>query len=113
MAIQDESLDVPFLFVGNHACLDFINTKPVIHGQPVDLLVTFSDLLEWLRQAQLLPEEEGSKKRERQLAGAANAQQILEEARAFRVTLLEMVKRIAAGRPVPQGAVEAINELLR
>jgi predicted RNA-binding Zn ribbon-like protein len=113
MAIQDESLDVPFLFVGNHACLDFINTKPVIHGRPVDLLATFSDLVEWLRQAQLLPEEEGSKKRERRLAGAANAQQILEDARAFRGTLLEMVERIAAGRPVPQGAVEAINELLR
>ena len=113
MAIQDGPREIPFLFVGNHPCLDFINTKPVIDGQPEELLGTFSDLVAWFRQAQLLPQEESHKKLDRQWAGEAKAQQILEEARGFRGTLLEMVERIAAGRPVPERAVEAINELLR
>jgi predicted RNA-binding Zn ribbon-like protein len=102
-----------FLFVGNHACLDFINTKPVVDGQPIDLLASFPDLLAWLRQAHLLPEAESAKKLERRWAGEAKAQQILEEARAFRGTLREMVERITAGRPVPQEAVDAINEFLQ
>ena len=113
MAIQDRHREIPFLFVGNHACLDFINTKPVIDGQQVELLATFSDLVAWLRQAHLLPQGESLKTLGRQLAGEAKAQQILEEARAFRGTLREMVERIAAGRPVTERAVKAINELLR
>jgi predicted RNA-binding Zn ribbon-like protein len=113
MAVQDGHREIPFLFVGNHACLDFINTKPVIDGQPVELLATFSDLVAWLQSAHLLPQEESLKKLGRQWAGEAKAQEILEEARAFRGTLREMVERIAAGRSVPERAVEVINELWR
>jgi len=113
MAIQDGHREIPFLFVGNHACLDFINTKPVIDGQAVDLLATFSNLVAWLRQAHLLPPEESRKKLERQWAVDGRAQHILEEARAFRGTLREMVERIADGRPVTERAVEAINQLLQ
>lgn len=29
-----------FLFVGNHRALDFLNTRPVMDGQPVELLPT-------------------------------------------------------------------------
>jgi predicted RNA-binding Zn ribbon-like protein len=113
MANMNEPRKMPFLFLGNHACLDFINTHPVVDGQAVELLGSFADLLAWLRQAHLLLDEEGGKKLERQWVGAPKAQRILEQARTFRSTLREMVERIAAGRPVPQGAVEAINELLR
>jgi predicted RNA-binding Zn ribbon-like protein len=113
MATAEETRKIPFLFVGNHPCLDFINTKPVIDGEPVDLLSTSSDLLAWLRQAQLLSGEEHAKKLERQWAGETKAQHILEQARAFRETLREAVERITAGKPVPQGAVKAINEVLR
>jgi predicted RNA-binding Zn ribbon-like protein len=50
---------------------------------------------------------------DRQWGRQAKGKQTLEQARAFRVTLREMVKRIAAGRPVPQATIEAINEMLR
>src|SRR5574341_1241076 len=103
---------IPFLFVGNHLCLDFINTQFVLTGRPVDLLATFSDLVAWLVQIHLLTEEE-AKKIERLWGRQATATQTLEQARAFRVTLREMVERIAAGRPVPQAAIEAINDMLR
>jgi len=48
---------IPFLFVGNQLCLDFINTQFVVNGRPVDLLATFSDLVTWLVQVHLLTEE--------------------------------------------------------
>ena len=102
---------IPFLFVGNHLCLDFTNTQFVLNGQSVDLLATFSDLVTWFVQAHLLTEED-AKKMERQGGRQATETQILEQARAFRVTLREMVERIAAARPVPQAAIEAINDML-
>ena len=103
---------IPFLFVGNQPCLDFINTQLVVNERPVDLLATFSDLVAWLVQVDLLNEDE-AKKIERQWGGQAEGTRTLELARAFRVTLREMVERVAAGRPVPQAAIEAINDLLR
>ena len=103
---------IPFLFVANQLCLDFINTRFVLNGQPVDLLATFSDLITWLVQVDLVTGEE-AEKIERQWGRQAQGTQTLEQARAFRATLRELVERIAAGRPVPQDAVEAINEMLR
>ena len=61
---------IPFLFVANQLCLDFINTQFVLNGQPVDLLATFSDLVTWLVQVDLVTEEE-AKKIERQWGGQA------------------------------------------
>ena len=103
---------IPFLFVGNHFCLDFINTQFVLNGRPMDLLATFSDLVTWLVQLHLLTEEDG-KKLERQWGSQAKGRQTLEQARTFRLTLREMVERIAAGKSVPQAAIEAINDMLR
>jgi len=102
---------IPFLFLGNHPCLDFINTQIVLEGRPVDLLNSFSDLIRWLAQAHLLAEDR--KQIERQWGGEAKGKQLLDEARAFRAMLREMVERIASGKRVPQEAVEAINAQLR
>jgi predicted RNA-binding Zn ribbon-like protein len=108
----EPSPQIPFLFVGNQLCLDFVNTQFVLNGRPVDLLATFSDLVAWLVQVHMLAEEE-AKKIERQWGRQAKGTQTLEQARELRVTLREMVERIAAGRPVPQAAIEAINDMLR
>jgi predicted RNA-binding Zn ribbon-like protein len=102
---------IPFLFVGNHPCLDFINTQIVLEGQPVDLLASFSDLIRWLVQAQLLAEN--PQQIERQWGGEAKGKQLLDQARAFRAMLREMVKGIASGKRVPQEAVEVINAQLQ
>ena len=108
----EPKLETPFLFVGNQRCLDFINTSFVVNGDPVDVLATFSDLVTWLVEVDLLSEKEG-KKIERQWGKQVEGTETLEQARAFRDTLREMVERIADGRPVPQAAIEAINGTLR
>ena len=103
---------IPFLFVGNQLVLDFINTQIVLNGRPMDLLATFSNLVAWLVHVHLLTGEE-AKKIEGHSGRQAERTQTVEQARTFRVTLREMVERIAAGRPVPQAAIRAINEMLR
>jgi predicted RNA-binding Zn ribbon-like protein len=110
--MDERKPQTPFLFVGNQLVLDFINTQIVLNGRPIDLLATFSDLVAWLVHVHLLTGEE-AKKIEGQWGRQAEGIQTVEQARAFRVTLREMVEQIAAGRPVPPAAIEAINEMLR
>ncbi|HJT22587.1 MAG TPA: ABATE domain-containing protein [Nitrospira sp.] len=101
-----------FIFVGNHPCLDFVNTQLVMAGQLVDTLASFSDLVQWLEEVQLL-NDDAAKSYDRKGSGRGKEEQILEQARAFRARLRDMVERIAAGKPVPQAAVDAVNEMLR
>jgi predicted RNA-binding Zn ribbon-like protein len=101
-----------FIFLGNQTSLDFINTLIARNGQPVDLIETFSDFVTWLVQARLIDAEE-AKKAERQWVNQAEGRRTLDHARDFRATLHEMVERIAAGKTVPQAAIEAINGWLR
>lgn len=98
-----------FVFIGNHACLDFINTEIVQNGRPVDLLTGFEDLVAWLVQAGSLDERTGSVVR----WSGSEGERIVETARAFRSTLREMAREIVRDQHVPPAAVEAINELLR
>lgn len=100
---------MPFLFVGNQACLDFINTDLVLNGQPTDLLVSCEDLTAWCVEAGRLTAEE-AKQVERQ--GSRQGAEVLKQAKAFRATLREMVGRVAGRKPVPQTALDAINHML-
>jgi len=43
-----------FLFVGERLCLDFVNTRVVVHNQLVDLLQGFPDWVEWSLEAKFL-----------------------------------------------------------
>lgn len=99
----------PFLFVGNHLCLDFINTQMIVRGQRTDLLKEWTDLIAWLVRAKLLSAGEGKDTMSR--LGRAEGEHLLTEARAFRTVLREMAERIAAGKPITRATVEAINEL--
>jgi predicted RNA-binding Zn ribbon-like protein len=101
---------MPFLFVGNQPCLDFINTDLVMNGQPTDLLESFQDLAAWLVQAALITEE-AAKRIERR--GGRHGGETLKQAKEFRTTMRDMVQRLAEGKPVPHPAVDAINLLLR
>lgn len=100
-----------FLFVGNHPCLDFINTQVMQAGRPVDLLERPSDLLAWLEEARLM-DRASSAGSPTARAEDQSGDRLLDRVKAFRAVLREMVERIVSGRPAPASAVEAINRLL-
>ncbi|HKT35596.1 MAG TPA: ABATE domain-containing protein [Nitrospira sp.] len=110
--METSKRDMPFLFVGNHACLDFINTALVVDGQPRDLLATYSQVIAWAVESKLLTQAEADAIEEPS-GKQANAAERLEQIRDFRSMLRDMVERIAAGKAVPQAAVHAINDALR
>lgn len=101
-----------FYFVGNDRCLDFVNTEVRANNQPGDLLAEFGDLLAWLVQANILGAAvaEALKKK---WTGKPEAKKILNQARELRAKLRLMIERITRGKPAPQPAIEAINDLLR
>lgn len=99
-----------FLFVGNHPCLDLINTQVIVKGEPRDLLENFDDLSSWMRQAKLLTASQ--EKFERDHLNNEEAVALLERTKAFRATLRVVVERVAAGKAVPDSAIDAINQFL-
>lgn len=101
---------IPFLFVGNHPCLDFINTEVVLSGQPTDLLPSWKDLVAWLIEAGLVT---GKEAKESERVWDRHGPETLKQAKAFRSTMRHMAERVADGKSVPQAALDTINHLLR
>jgi predicted RNA-binding Zn ribbon-like protein len=100
----------PFLFVGNHPWLDFINTQMIVRENPTDLLGGCEDLVAWLIQARMVDKTQ---------AVAVMAQwshkdqkQLFEQGIMFRRTLRDMVARIVVRKSIPESAVAFINQIL-
>jgi predicted RNA-binding Zn ribbon-like protein len=110
--MADESLDKKFFLIGNHLCLDFINTQVVQNGRSVDLLNDFSDFMSWLVQAKVL-DAARAKDRMGTWGGTREVERTFARAQDFRGIVRHMVERIVANKPVPQAAIVQINELLR
>jgi predicted RNA-binding Zn ribbon-like protein len=100
----------PFLFVGNHPCLDFINTQMIVRGKPTDLLESFEDLMEWLVRVKMVDASAGEDAITRWEVTVR--EHCFDEAIIFRRRLRTMVKHIVAGRRIPGATVTAINRLL-
>lgn len=109
---KKEVSESKFIFVGNHRCLDFINTRIVDKGSPVDMLVDFSDMVNWLVQAQVLEEKEANEELLK-WNGKPEGKDVFEQALAFRAVLYDMVERIVKGKPIQQSTIEEINKMLR
>lgn len=99
-----------FLFVGNHPCLDFINTEMIVNGEPTDLLESVDDFIAWLVQVNLLT------KAQAEVAGAelshTERTSLLEQAKTFRTTLRDLAVRIVAGKSIPGSTITVINQIL-
>lgn len=100
-----------FLFVGNQLSLDFLNTRPVMEGKPVELLADCASLARWLRAAGLV-----SARTARQLASAWSARPayagMLGELREFREQLRQAVLQMEAGSAPSPAFLALVNELL-
>ena len=100
-----------FLRLGGHAALDFVNTMPVLRGEPAEWLASFEDLADWVLGAGLLFDEDAAAARalrapqgERDAAAA--------RARALRESLREGLEALSGGRAAPAALVRAVNETL-
>lgn len=100
----------PFLFVGNHLALDFVNTQMIVKGTPTDLLESFEDLVSWVVEAKLLSKSEAESigaelDREETIS-------LLEQAKRLRTTLRLLAERIATRKAVPDSVIAVLNEIL-
>ena len=99
-----------FLFLGNLLALDFLNTRPVIQGETVELLPDGAALARWCGAAELIGRSEAGR-----LARRWSSPQFapdLAALRKFRENLRAAAFRIEAGRSVSIGFVKTLNRLL-
>jgi predicted RNA-binding Zn ribbon-like protein len=101
-----------FLFVGNHLSLDFVNTRPVMNGQPVELLPDWKALLRWFRAAELVSERE-METFVRHWEKRVEAEACLDVLQTFRENVRATVLRLEAGGEPPAKTVAELNRLLR
>ena len=97
--------------VGNLPWLDFVNTRPVREGAPVELLTDFEALVHWLQDGGVL----GSEEARGALAkwnGSGEGRRALREGRALREALRRGAERLAAGRGADDRMLRAINRVL-
>jgi predicted RNA-binding Zn ribbon-like protein len=101
----------PFVFIGNHRVLDFVNTEVATEGALRDLLGSVDDLVGWLEQAGLLDRASG-RRALRTWRGKRGGELAIQQARALRSALRRFADAAARDRPVPRATVEAINAVL-
>jgi predicted RNA-binding Zn ribbon-like protein len=101
----------PFVFIGNHRALDFVNTEVATEGVPRDLLLDLPTLTAWLVQAGTIDRSTARRalaKWEGKRSGAA----VLDQARALRASLRRLAEAAMSGRGVPRATLDGINRLL-
>jgi predicted RNA-binding Zn ribbon-like protein len=100
-----------FPLVGNHLCLDFVNTKIMENGGPKDLLEGPADVAAWAVAVKLL--DLAKAKKLAKLWQEAKNRDEFEEVLRFRAVLHALVEAIAHSEPVTVSTVHAINSQLR
>lgn len=99
-----------FLFVGNHSCLDFINTQMILRGNLTDLLETFDDFVAWLVQAKQITKDEGECASRR--LTQKEKHEVLGQVKAFRTIVRDMAEHLVRRHAIPGAVVLEINRLL-
>lgn len=100
-----------FLFVGNQLALDFLNTRPVPNGEPVELLPDFSALLRWFPAADLLSSRQAANLQQ-QWGESPRARRVLGAMRELREKLRREVLARERGGAIHQTTVDELNRLM-
>jgi predicted RNA-binding Zn ribbon-like protein len=95
-----------FLWLGNSAALDFVNTQTVQARVATDLLASGDDLLLWLREAGLVPAYISLRPNE------ATLDRAVELARQYRAEVRKGLEQLIRHHPIPESLISATNELL-
>ena len=96
-----------FFFLGNHLALDFLNTRPKLDGNFVELLPDCSALLRWFQTANLIDSYSAA-----QLSNHAAAHKAHHTLLAFRESLRHAVELWEQGRPIPRDFTAQLNHLM-
>jgi len=100
-----------FLFLGNDLVLDFLNTRPVQHGEPLELLSDFSALLRWFQAAgQLSPREAANL--QQQWGKSGRARRAVDAMRELREKLRKEILSWERSGAVHHSAVDELNQLM-
>lgn len=98
LQIPDSDWRDGFLFLGNQLSLDFLNTRPVMDGGPVELLPDGAALTRWLAAAGLSPTAIGGEE--------------LARLRGFREEYRSAIIGLETGARFEPGWVDRLNALL-
>lgn len=116
MTLQDTRTTVSgqideFLFLGNNLALDFVNTRPLVGKDYVELLEDFMALLRWFKAAELLTAKE-VKTLSFNWATSARAKHTVQAVRAFREELRRQLLAWEEGRPIGPAFMDELNKLM-
>lgn len=100
-----------FLFVGNQLALDFLNTRPVQNGAPLELLPDFAALLRWFDAAGLLSNTDAARLESR-WRDTREAESAVGFARKLRETLRDQILTWESGGKIQQRTIDALNVLM-
>jgi len=100
-----------FLFVSGNPALDFVNTRPLLRGQPVELLNDFAAVLRWFVAAKFLDQKAAAKVRER-WANTAQAQAFWRQLLALREQLRRAILSIESGGAASERMLRTLNRQL-
>jgi predicted RNA-binding Zn ribbon-like protein len=100
-----------FLFVGNQLILDFLNTRPVQDGEPMELLPDFGALLRWFQAAHLLNAHEVERLRQ-EWGESVRARRTVEAMRELRERLRKEVLAWERGGTVHHTTRDELNRLM-
>jgi predicted RNA-binding Zn ribbon-like protein len=100
-----------FLFLGNDLALDFLNTKPVLDGEPTELLTDFASLLRWFQTAKLLsPRDVAGLKRH--WSQSAEARRTVQAMRGLRERLRKEILTWEDGGTARYSTIDELNRLM-
>jgi predicted RNA-binding Zn ribbon-like protein len=94
-----------FIFIGEHPAIDFANTRVVDHGDPMELLRSWADVVGWLFQAKLVTTESVELSA---TAGSRALESVIELRQAWEKVLAELV----SGGKVSDAFLERLNGFL-
>jgi predicted RNA-binding Zn ribbon-like protein len=100
-----------FLFIGNHLALNFLNTKPVLDGAPLEFLPDAKAFGRWLVAAGLATPTR-VKSAMQKWRESSTADRFVKELRRFREEARAAVLRIEAGSVPAESFVAEVNHLL-
>jgi predicted RNA-binding Zn ribbon-like protein len=101
-----------FLFVGNHLALDFLNTKPILEGEPTELLPNAAALERWLIASGIVTSQQ-DRALVRGWRNSRGAEALVKKLIAFRERLRAAVLRLEGGSLPGDAFLAEVNTLLK